>query len=276
MSVKCVVHPKTQKRYCLGCNPPLPRGLKLHLNNYVLPDLPAPQTAVDWSPSSLAALAEVYLNDSEGDCVIAGNGHVEGVLTGNATRGAPVLFSDTQINALYSAIGGYVPGDPATDVGCDPETALNYLKHQGFLPGASDPRKIAGWLALDGADITQIQQAIYLFENVGFAVYLPDAWIDPPPSESGFVWAVNGAPDTANGHYFIGFGYNGQGIQISTWGMVGTLTYAACETYPTMVDDGAVYTLISHDALNRAKQKAPNGLDWAQLEADFAAMGAAL
>jgi hypothetical protein len=58
----------------------------------------------------------MYLNDALGDCVEAGQGHVVGVLTGNAA-GTPFIFTDAQMQAIYSAEAGYVPGDPSTDNG---------------------------------------------------------------------------------------------------------------------------------------------------------------
>ena len=85
----------------------------------------------------------MYMNNQLGDCVIAGMAHVVGVLTGEADN-TPVLYSDNQIVALYSAIGGYVPGNPATDQGCDEQTGLNYWQQQGAPAGS---HQIGGWMA---------------------------------------------------------------------------------------------------------------------------------
>ena len=80
-----------------------------------------------------------------GDCVIAGGYHVEAVWTGNA--GQLFTATDAQIVADYGAIGGYVPGDPSTDNGCDEQTAFNYWTKTGFANGTT----LAGWLAVDAA-----------------------------------------------------------------------------------------------------------------------------
>ena len=58
----------------------------------------------------MSSISQMYLNDTEGDCVIAEMCHSEGIFTGNA-NGGPVIFTPDQVNTLYSAIGGYVPGD---------------------------------------------------------------------------------------------------------------------------------------------------------------------
>ncbi len=95
--------------------------------------MPAPPPTCDYTKPAEAALSKIYENDKLGDCVIAGMAHVVGVLTGGAGP-KPFLYSDAEIIKLYSAIGGYVPGDPATDQGCDEQTALNYWENNGALP----------------------------------------------------------------------------------------------------------------------------------------------
>ena len=76
---------------------------------------------------------------------------------------------------------------------------------------------IAGWLAVDGANREEVRQAVYLGENLVFGVSLPDAWITPFPSESGFTWGVAGAADQNNGHCFLGCGSSATGIRIVPW-----------------------------------------------------------
>ncbi len=36
---------------------------------------------------------------------------------------------------------------------------------------------------------------------------MPDAWIDPAPQQSGFVWDVAGDSNDSNGHCFTGLAY---------------------------------------------------------------------
>ena len=203
------------------------------------------------------------------NCVIAAMGHIEGVLTGNGNPPA-LTYTDAQITALYSAIGGYVPGDPNTDQGCDEVTALNYWQASGAPAGS---HKIAGWLAVDSSNRAEYEAALWLFENLFFGVELPDAWINPEPTGSGFVWDVAGAADPNNGHAFAGVAYNAQGVKVATWGMEGLVTHAAIGEYCANADGGELYVVISQDSVNRASQKAPSGFNWSQLVADFDAIG---
>jgi hypothetical protein len=199
--------------------------------------------------------------------VIAGGHHNVGVETGNA--GSAFTATEKQIEADYGAIGGYVPGDPSTDQGCDEVTAMNYWQNHGFCDGT----KSLGWLALDPTNKTEIMQAIYLFENCMFGVELPDGWVNPFPSASGFTWDVAGNPDPENGHCFIGCGYNSAGVKIDTWGMLGTNTWAAVKKYCAASANGQLLVLITPDQLAKGQSKAPNGVAWTDLIADFDSMG---
>jgi len=238
--------------------------------------MPAPPATCDYTKSAAAALSKIYENDTLGDCVIAGMAHVVGVLTGNSGT-KPFLYSNAQIVGLYSAIGGYVPGKPATDQGCDEQTALNYWENNGALPprttSPAGAHKIAGWMTVDSTNVEEFQTALWLFENLYFGIELPDAWITPMPSASGFVWDAAGPSNPNNGHCVVGVGYTAAGVVIDTWGMTGLMTNAALAKYPNQASGGELYTVVSMDAIGQANQKAPNGFDWSQLIADFDSMG---
>jgi hypothetical protein len=270
MTIKTIHHPNGKHTFKFGRKRAVAYGPRLSLGNYLGHSLPAPPATCDYTKAAAAALSQMYDNDTLGDCVIAGMAHVVGVLTGNAGT-PPFIYTNAQIIALYSTIGGYVPGDPSTDNGCNEETALNYWENNGAPSGSN---QIAGWLAVNPADPSEYRAALWLFENLYFGLELPDAWITPePPSASGFVWNVAGAPDPDNGHCVAGVGYHAQGVVIDTWGMTGTMTDAAIAKYCAKRAHGSLYTVVSQDAINKATQKAPTGFDWSQLVADFDSMG---
>lgn len=250
----------------LGRNRP-PVAHAMHFARYAFEQaepLPTPPDEIDLSPKAAASLAQIYDNDRLGDCVIAGCAHIVGVETANAGR--EFIATDEQIIRDYERIGGYRPNDPSTDGGCDEVAAIKSWKHHGCVDGT----KIAGAIAVDGACALHVQQAFMLFENLMFAVELPDAWIENEPSESGFVWDVEGPPNPSQGHCVVGVGYNADGVIISTWGMLGIMTWAAVATYAVESAGGALYALVSHDMLMRGQRKAPNGFAWSELLADFA------
>jgi hypothetical protein len=244
-----------------------PHRAKLQFKFYC-PDvsqLPPSPPSIDYAAKAADALSLVYLNDQLGDCVIAGGYHLVGVWTGNA--GAPeFLATDAQIIADYGAIGGYVVGNPATDSGCDEQVALEYWRTHGFADGS----KLAGWLGLDANNEVEIKAAINIFEDCLLGIELPDEWITPFPSISGFVWGVAGAPNPNNGHCVVVVGYNTLGVQIATWGMIGTITWAALAAYCSPSSGGEIYVLLDPDEIADGASDPASGFDLAQLQADLA------
>lgn len=255
-----------------GRKRPVAIGPHFKLRNYLRATIPPAPATANYAAAAISVLQNIYGNDTLGDCVIAGGYHVTGVETGNA--GDLFTATQAQIIADYSAIGGYVPGDPSTDNGCDEPTALNYWTQTGFANGT----KLLGWLAVDATNQAELMQALYLFENLYFGLELPDAWVNPFPSAPGYVWDV-GTPDPSNGHCVIGYGYGAQGVTIDSWGLVdaqgngGTLTWAAIAALCVQSAGGAVYVLLSPDQLAKGQAKCPNGVAWTDLIADFDSMG---
>ena len=265
--LKSVFAPSLNRMIKFGRRRPVAVGPTFRLANYLRASLPAPPASCDYSPAAVRALAQMYGNDALGDCVIAGGYHIVGVETSNA--GNAYIATEKQIEKDYGAIGGYVPGDPSTDQGCDEVTAMNYWQEHGFADGT----RPLGWLALDPSDVTEVMQALHLFENCMFGVELPDGWVNPFPSASGFTWDVAGSPDPDNGHCYIGCGYDARGIKISTWGMLGTTTWAAVKQYCAAKANGQLLFMITPDQLTKGQAKAPNGVAWTDLIADFDSMG---
>ena len=266
MPVKSVFAPHLNRFIRFGRVRPQ-AGPRLYLKDY-FKDLPTPPTTISYSQLALPALRDVYGNDQLGDCVIAGGYHAP-VATATGNAGNLFHATNAQILADYGAIGGYVPGDPNTDNGCDEVTAMNYWKSHGFADGT----KVAGWFNLDPTNQQEIMQALWLFENLYFGIELPDAWISPFPSADNFVWDVAGNPDPSNGHCIVGVAADSKGVIIDTWGMFGYITWAAIAKY-CAPNSGELHVMITPDQINKASQKAPNGFDWPTLIADANAMGA--
>ena len=267
MSMKTVHSPFLGRSVCFGRKRPTEK-FKLKFSTYKNGALPTPPASVDYTAKAMASLNQLYLNDQLGDCVIAGGGHMRGVTSGNAT-GTPVLFTSAQIIAMYSAIGGYVPGNPATDNGCDENTAGSYWMNAGFPDGV----KWLGFVGIDATNKTEVMQALDLFEGLMLGIELPDAWVNPMPSAPGFTWDVAGSPDPQNGHCVIAAGYNATGITISTWGMLGTMTWAALAEYASAQSNGQLFVAVSADMVAKGQTVAPNGVSWSALQADFIALG---
>ena len=270
MPVKTLTHPETGQTLKFGRKRPVARGLRLSLKNYLLPDgLPPIPDACDYSAAASPVLADVFNNDTLGCCVVAGAYHIIGVETGNAGN----LFhaTDSEIIADYSAIGGY-NGSEESDQGCSEPDALAYWGEHGFCDGT----KLAGWLCLNPSNQQEIKAAIFLLENAYLGAELPQQWISPFPSKSGFTWDVAGDADPQNGHCIMGFGFNASGILVDSWGLTGLITWSAVAKYCSNSSGGSLYALLTPDQLANAQAKSPQGLNWDQMIADFKAVGGIL
>jgi hypothetical protein len=253
------------RSYAFGRNRPVTKP-RFHLHNYIDRALPAPPTSTSYSAKN-TSLSKIYLNDSEGDCVIAMGYHALGNVTGNA--GTCFVATDDQINKDYGAIGGYIPGDPGTDNGCDEQTANTYWTNMGFQDGS----KLLGWLGVDATSQTLLQTGIWLFECLFFGLELPDAWVNPMPQQSGFTWDVAGKPNPGYGHGIAGVDYSPAGILVATWAMTGNTTYPAVAKYMVSSAGGEAYIPVFSSLIAKGQTKAPNGFDWAGLISDFNSLG---
>lgn len=269
--LKEVHAPNLGRTVKMGRKAPIAIGPHFKFENYARAFSIVGPDVQDYSKAAAAVIALVLLNDTLGCCVPAGiGGHILGVETGNA--GDLFTPTDAMIEKDYSAIGNYVPGNPATDQGCDEVTALNYYCQHGWANGT----KGAGWCTVNATSAPGVKAALYVGENLVFGIALPDAWVSSMPSASGFVWDVAGDPDPENGHCVVAVGCNSVGVQIATWGMIGTITWAAVAKYACPNAGGALYVILTPDQIVRASQKAPNGLNWTQLIADMDSMGASI
>jgi len=267
--MKSVFAPHLNKPVKLGRLPRKPGLKRLHLSDFIqhaaMPPIP---DSADFSPKGGAAISDVMLNDELGCCVVSAGYHLEAVATGNAT-GTPFHATQGQIVRDYSAIGGYQPGHPETDNGCNEETAFAYWRTHGFANGT----KLLGAVSISAASAKDVRAACFLFENVFFGVGLPDSWIDPFPSGNGFVWDQTGGSDPNNGHAFLGVGYGSSGVKIDTWGLLGTITYGAIAAYAGPSGGGELYALLTPDMLAKGQAKAPNGIAWNDLIQAFDSFG---
>jgi hypothetical protein len=127
---------------------------------------PVPST-VDYSVKSAAAIAQMYLNDTYGDCVIASTGHSTGVWSGNET-GTPIIATDAEIKKAYTTICG--PGDK----GCVIQDVLDYWKENGITLGGQ-LQKISDYIALDNTQQNLVEIALYLFGSIKLGIDLPQA-----------------------------------------------------------------------------------------------------
>src|SRR5260221_1988274 len=113
----------------LGKNPARhdPRTLLMahYLQPEALPQLPASQ---EWTDK--IQTWPIMANDRLGDCTCAAAGHL--IEEWTTYSGTPVILSDSDIVAAYSAITGYNPQTGQNDNGAFELDGLKYWKRAGF------------------------------------------------------------------------------------------------------------------------------------------------
>lgn len=228
----------------------------LALANYLTPALPPPPPTADWTKGMTDW--GMMLNDTLGDCTIAGLGHAVQVWTANA--GSIVTVPDPTIQSYYEQWDGYVPGDANTDNGGVELDVLNDFKKNGF----------AGHTLLAFADakvsnLTEIHQSIYLFGGVYIGLSLPvtaqtqDVWDVVPKG------GANAKKGSWGGHCVFVPKYDANGFTCITWGQPKTMTLAFWKKY---CDEA--HTMLGQDWLNA--KGSPAGFDQNQLQSDLKAI----
>ena len=267
--MKYLTHPSTTKVVSLGRNRPSAEKLvkpRLRFSDY-LPIATAPPVPPPGPYGRTALLSNVtpqmYGNDNTGDCTMAAEAHLDGAFTGEANPPA-VTFSNAQVLAAYYRLTG------GPDTGLDEITVLDDWKTTG---GISPDHKIIGYVTIDATNQAHVELAIWLFANGYACLELPDAYINPFPTASGFVFDVAGDPDPDNGHAICFYDCDADGVYVMTWGMWGKMPWAAVKKYFAEANGGSLNIILTQDIINKASQKTVTGFDFTQLQADLPMVG---
>jgi hypothetical protein len=228
----------------------------LRLRDYITPALPPPPTAADWT-KGIAGFG-MMLNDSLGDCTIAGAGHA--VQVWSANTGVEATPPDSAILAAYEAWDGYNPSDPTTDCGGVELDVLNDWRNQGLAGHA-----LLAFADPNVANLTEVRQAINLFGGLYIGLNLPltaqsqDVWDVVPRA------GAKARPGSWGGHCVFVPAYDANGFTCITWGARKTMTLAFWKKY---CDEA--HALLSQDWIGASGS--PAGFNQAQLLADLAAI----
>ena len=236
-------------------SPYSPRLFKLAKYLQTLPPLP---TSRQWSAKATAPWG-VMLNDSLGDCTCAGAGHA--IQTWSANAGIELTVQDADILAAYEAVGGYKPGQPATDNGCCMTDVLKYWRTTGI-----GDHRIGAYVSVNPKCLSHVQAALDLFGGLYVGANLPvsaqnqdvwDATADTPGDAGSWGGHCIFVPDMAQ------FCTPQANLTCITWGELKNLTVAWWSAY---VEE--CYAIVSQDFLNQGVS--PDGLNLALLQQDLA------
>jgi hypothetical protein len=203
----------------------------------------------------------MYLNDREGDCTIAEQGHAIQIFT-TYGAGHEIRVTDSDVQKVYSAISGYDPKTGANDDGCVIQDTLNYWRKNG-LGG----HKILAFAEVDVNDRDQVNAALNIFGSLDIGFDFPASAMDQ--FNNGEIWdVVPGGSPIEGGHAVAVAAYkapNGN-FRVITWGAVQEMTQAFWDRYVT-----EAWIVISNEWLD-ATGHSPGGIDLYGLGEDFSAL----
>lgn len=227
--------------------------------------LPSPPASADWYKK--VSQWPMMLNDKIGCCAISAPGHMD-QLWSTADGATPVVPSDDQILAEYSAVSGYDPKTGANDNGCAMLDVMNRWRQVGLFG-----KKIDAYAGLQLQNHAEVAFSIWGLGGINAGVQLPLAWQnstvwDVPRHRLRFWQHYEWQPGSWGGHDVPILGYDQQYLYAVSWGRVINVTWAAWDAY-------FVQALVALSNLwTGADGVAPSKLDVAALQADLAAIGA--
>lgn len=202
-------------------------------------------------------------NNQYGDCMPAGQGHAAKLEVAMGGKPVPSL---TVANTLadYWAMNNVAAGAPGSqsDQGTDPRVGLKYHQKIGMRLG-NVRHKLTAYAALRVGDLSQLDEAIYLFGAAGVGIDCPQSAQEQ--FLSGYWRVVPGSP-IEGGHWVVVVGrWNGY-YEVITWGRRIHVAPAFLEEYMS-----CAFAMLSPEIVGTGG-KSPEAFDFATLQADLAAL----
>lgn len=165
----------------------------------------------------------MYLNDSLGDCTCAAVGHAIQAFTAYAST--EVTIPQASVLSMYEAVGGYVPGNPDTDQGCNEQDILTYWSKTGV-----NGHKISAFAELeDCTNVSKLRQALYLFGTVYLGINCPESAQEQFSRHE--PWTYVRGSEIEGGHAIVLQAAKGSDMEIVTWGALQGMQPSFAEHY---------------------------------------------
>lgn len=186
------------------------------LSNYVRGVVPSPPASFDYS--SKVKNYPMALNDTYGDCTIAGVVHM--LQLSYAELGETFEYPGDEAikNEYFKLTNG-------NDAGLVEHDVLKTWMNDGLFKN-----KISAYAPVNIKNHSEIAAAIYLFGSVYLGVEMPPSAEEQ--FESNKPWDVSQPiEEPSGGHCVVATGCNELGIEIITWGSTASMTWAWWDAY---------------------------------------------
>jgi hypothetical protein len=247
-----------RSRLKLGGKPSDPRvpRVRLHKTGPLSP----PATSTGLSKLVPASAWGMLGNDSVGDCVAAGALHAQQLIDA-AGKGVATNFTTQDAITMYSAISGYVPGQPNTDQGAQLIDGLNYWVNHGLGAGLF---KADAFAQFNIHDQSFLKQVIADFGVAYLALEVPQSAMQQ--FDAGQPWTVVARSPIEGGHCVPAVDYDANYLYVVTWAAIQPVAWAFVTKY---FDEG--YAVTSAD-LVKATGGIATGIDTVTANADWQAL----
>jgi hypothetical protein len=157
---------------------------------------------------------------------------------------------------MYSAISGYSPKNPNSDVGATLQSGLDYWRKTG-LGGY----KIEAYAEFDYRNTDLLKQIISEFGTAYLALEVPSSAMDQ--FDAGQPWTVVKRSQIEGGHCVPAVGYDANYLYVITWAQVQPVAWSF---YTKYFEES--WAPVDADWMTKAG-KTPSGLDYATANADY-------
>ena len=217
-----------------------------------------PPASANWSSAVPGSSWGMLGNDQVGDCVAAAAFHSQQMWEYDA-QNVTTGFTTAQVLTMYSAISGYTPSNPNSDVGATLISGLQYWTKVGV-----NGYKLAAYAQIDGTNTALLRNCIALFGVVYAGLNVPASAMSQ--FDAGQPWAVVARSPIDGGHCVPLVGYDSATYTCVTWAKTQPMTAAFHTRY---FDEW--WVPISADWESKTGLT-PSGLDGATANADYQAL----
>jgi hypothetical protein len=169
-----------------------------------LATLPPPPLFANWYAAQAAGGVPLLGNGHVSNCVQCSVTHYLATVSRYVHPTAPLIPSEAETIAMYSAVTGYDPNNPATDRGTyflGSQGMVQYWAQHGVTVGGV-LNKISGAVTVDFTNRIRLKQAVALFGYVFTAAQMREADMN-----ASFVFNIGTSPIVGY-HEFLICGYN--------------------------------------------------------------------
>ena len=210
-----------------------------------LEPLGAPPDASNDYVAAVTVPWQNFANSRLGCCCCEDTAHTLMLRTANVGRIVVPAVAD--VVGLYSAVGGYVVGDPATDRGCSEDAMCAYLRATGFLGHKADAT-----VSVDPKNLDHVRWVVQLAGHCRLGLNLPGYAVDQ--FGAGRRWDVQSWGDqSTDGHDVPVVDYRGGLLYVVSWGKIVPMTPAAVLAWAEEAHAELFYDWISAQGLSPSK-----------------------